>query len=214
MSSVSPSTASSTGCAIPAITYPLTEFYARERMPMPMIYPVAAKAVPEPYRSLLVHQSDMTPTLERFYGRMIHLQTLRSRREGDWYFREVLLILDGNERPVEFGAIKINLALFEPAARERILEARLPLGRILQDYAVPHFSRPKAYLCIESDSFIRAALKFSGAPALYGRRNTLIDPQDRPLAEIVEILPPATPDGEPDGRVSAHHRQPPSDHGD
>jgi len=26
---------------------------------------------------------------------------------------------------------------------------------------------------------------------LYGRRNTLFDPQQRPLAEIVEILPPA-----------------------
>jgi len=26
---------------------------------------------------------------------------------------------------------------------------------------------------------------------LYGRRNTLFDPQERPLAEIVEILPPA-----------------------
>jgi hypothetical protein len=31
----------------------------------------------------------------------------------------------------------------------------------------------------------------SGEQILYGRRNTLFDPQQRAMAEIVEILPPA-----------------------
>ena len=38
---------------------------------------------------------------------------------------------------------------------------------------------------------INEALRLSGANVLYGRRNTLYDPEGRPLAEIVEILPPA-----------------------
>ena len=33
-------------------------------------------------------------------------------------------------------------------------------------------------------------LKLRQAQLLYGRRNTLFDPQGRRLAEIVEILPP------------------------
>ena len=36
-----------------------------------------------------------------------------------------------------------------------------------------------------------ALLGLTGAQVLYGRRNTLFDADDRPLAEIVEILPPA-----------------------
>ena len=33
-------------------------------------------------------------------------------------------------------------------------------------------------------------LRLDGAPQLSGRRNTLTDTEGRPLAEIVEILPP------------------------
>ena len=147
-------------------------------------------AVPEPCKTLLVHQNDMTPTLEKFYGRDLHLQVLGRRKKTDVYFREVVLRLDGSDRAVEFGAIKINLALFTPATREKILNEHLPLGHILAEDAVPHASRPRAYLRLASDKLINEVLGLTGAHVLYGRRNTLFDPQQRPLAEIVEILPP------------------------
>jgi chorismate-pyruvate lyase len=146
--------------------------------------------VPEPFRSLLVHADDMTPTLERFHGDKIHIRVLRRQLRGDFYFREVVLVLDADERPVEFGAIKMNLALFAPAARKLILEEREPLGHILRDCAVAHSSRPKAYLRVESDELINRALNLAGKHTLFGRRNTHFDTQDRALAEIVEILPP------------------------
>jgi hypothetical protein len=37
---------------------------------------------------------------------------------------------------------------------------------------------------------MNGVLELTGANTLYGRRNTLFDPQQRALAEIVEILPP------------------------
>ena len=43
---------------------------------------------------------------------------------------------------------------------------------------------------VESDDFINRALQITGKHTLYGRRNTHFDTQERPLAEIVEILPP------------------------
>jgi chorismate-pyruvate lyase len=132
----------------------------------------------------------MTPTLESFHGQDIHLKILGRRRRGGEYFREVVLLLDGNDQPVEFGAIKINLDLFSAEARRQILEERRPLGHVLQECAVQHSSQPKAYLRVASDRFINEALGLTGAHILYGRRNTLFDPQDRPQAEIVEILPP------------------------
>jgi len=111
----------------------------------------------------------------------------------------VLLILDEDERPVEFGAIKINLDLFGSAPCKLIRENRLPLGQILKDFSISHTSRPKAYLKLKSDEFINQALNVSGSQTLYGRRNTLSDLRQRPLAEVVEILPLECTHAEPKG---------------
>src|SRR5437899_12834558 len=110
--------------------HPLDEFYARAGLPLPPLTQIDGEAVPEPYKSLLVHRNDMTPTLETFHRRNIHLRMLGRERKGDQYFREVVLVLDGNEEPVEFGAIKMNLDLFAPDARELILAEQRSLGPI------------------------------------------------------------------------------------
>ena len=171
------------------MAYPLDDFYAQARRPLPEITSINGADMPEPYRTLLVHDADMTPTLEKFHGARIHLRVLNSQQRDGAYYREVALLVDGTNAPVEFGAIKINLTLFPPNARKAILEENLPLGHVLADFRIKHTSRPKAYLRIHSDDFINEALALRGAQTLYGRRNTLFDPQQRSLAEIVEILP-------------------------
>jgi chorismate-pyruvate lyase len=173
-----------------ALVHPLDEFYQEMGQALPPLQQVDGEAVPRPYKQLLVHHDDMTPTLEKYHGCDIHLRLLSRRRKGSSYFREVVLLLDGTDQPVEFGAIKIYLDRFGADARRQILEEQRPLGHILQERDVKHSSRPKAFLRLASDHFINDALQLSGANVLYGRRNTLFDPQERPLAEIVEILPP------------------------
>ena len=174
-----------------AVAYPLNEFYARTGFPAPPLQEVDGQEVPEPYRSLLVHQHDMTSTLENFYQRAIHLRVVSREQRGEEYFREVVLLLDGDDQAVEFGAIKINLARFPESARQQILEERRPLGSILKECALGYASRPKAFLRIASDKLISRLLNLTGTHVLYGRRNTLFDLEEQPLAEIVEILPPA-----------------------
>ena len=170
--------------------YPLDEFYAQAGRALPVIKPVDGTKVPEPYRSLLVHSGDMTSTLESFHGESIRLEVLSRQERGDFYFREVVLILVQSGRPVEFGAIKMNLALFPPTARRQILDEKLPLGRILEDYKIVYSNRPKGFFRIESDGFIQAALWLPGVVKVFGRRNALLDPRKQALAEVVEILPP------------------------
>ena len=177
------------------LVHPLDEFYAQMGLALPPLQQMDGEAVPQPYKRLLIHHDDMTPTLEKYYGRDIHLRLLGRRRKGNGYFREVVLLLDGTEKPVEFGAIKIYLDRFGEEARRQILEEQRPLGHILQECGVKHSSRPKAFLRLASDHFINDALQLTGANVLYGRRNTLFDPQERPLAEIVEILPPVKEGG-------------------
>lgn len=170
--------------------YPLDEFYAQANRFLPAIEPVSGQDVPEPFKSLLVHSNDMTPTLERFHRATLNLKILSRQQRDDYYFREVVLVLDQSGNPVEFGAIKINLFLFPPNARRQILEERLPLGRILKELKIAHQSRPKAFFKVVSDSFIDSALGLPCASTVYGRRNVLLDPGHRSLAEVVEILPP------------------------
>ena len=174
-----------------AVAYPLNEFYTRSGFPAPPLQEVDSQEVPEPYRSLLVHQHDMTSTLENFYQRAIHLRVVSREQRGDEYFREVVLLLDGDDKAVEFGAIKINLARFPESVRQHILEERRPLGSILNECALAYVSKPKAFLRIASDKLISGLLNLTGTHVLYGRRNTLFDLEEQPLAEIVEILPPA-----------------------
>ena len=172
------------------LIHPLDVFYQRAGLSLPLVERIEGPELPEPYRSLLVHAADMTPTLKRFHGQNIHLRVMSQHWQDEAYFREVVLVLDGDERPVEFGAIRINLPLFGPEARQQILGERLPLGDILQNESVRHTSRPKAFFRVSSDAFIARALRVAPQTWLYGRRNTLFDLSERSLAEIVEILPP------------------------
>ena len=164
--------------------------YANGAGAMPVLESVAGDAVPEPYRRLLVHTGDMTPMLEQFHSGGIHLEILHTQHVGDRYQRHVVLRIDGSEKPVEFGAIEINLGAFCEASRAIILEGKRPLGAILRDFQIAHLSRPKAYFWLNSEPIINASLQLSGSKKLFGRRNTLLLPDGRTLAEIVEILPP------------------------
>lgn len=170
--------------------YPLDESYAARGETAPTVDRIDGAEVPEPYRSLLVHKTDMTSTLEKFYGETLHVEVLTRDVRDNECCREVALVLDRTKKHVEFGAIKIFLDMFPPEAREEILRAQQPLGRILSLFNIPFFSRPRAFLRLTSDKFIDTALQLQWPQLLYGRSNSLVDARERPLAEIVEILPP------------------------
>ena len=173
------------------LLYPLDSFYAQIGLPPPGAVQVDGKDVPEPYRRLLVHERDMTPTLENEYGQGIHLCLLKSRIFDDVIEREVVLVLDQAQKPVEFGAIRIQLNDLHSRARQLVVEGNAPLGAILRDQGIAHESHPKAYLRINSDNLIGSALGLTGSHVLYGRRNVLTYPFGNILADIVEILPPS-----------------------
>lgn len=173
-----------------AAVFPLTEFYARSGRPLPRFELVDAEAVPEPWRSLLVHSHDMTPTLEAYHGDDIHIEVLGRERRGDEYFREVILRLDDDDRPVEFGANRIALDRLSSVVRRLVLQEQLPFGHILKAHDVVHTGAPDAYFRVESDTLMQRALGLAVGTVLYGRHNTLRDTAGRPISEVVEILPP------------------------
>ena len=173
------------------LLYPLDEFYAESGLTLPSLVRVNGKDIPEPYKSLLVHENDMTPTLENAYHQKIRLRVLKHQLSGNVFSREVLLTLDHDGRAVEFGAIRIYLDRLPFQARQPILEGRRPLGSILHTQDIEHTSWPEAYVQVATDDAINRALNLTGSYQLYGRRNRLLDASRRTLAEIIEILPPS-----------------------
>ena len=171
--------------------YPLSDFYSRSKLPLPNIVTITGEEVLEPYKSLLVHSNDMTPTLEGFHKSRIHLEILSRDQRGGFYYREVVLRLDHDEKPVEFGANKVYLGAFPEDAQELILLEQVPLGTILRDCGVKHQTSAKFFLRVEPDELIANALELEQPTTLYGRKAVIADANGRPLSEIVEILPAA-----------------------
>jgi len=175
----------------PTLLYPLDAFYAEAGSPLPPFTQVSGEEVPEPYRRLLVHLNDMTPTLESFHGETIYLRPVERRLQGDTMLRQVVLVLSDSHRPVEFGAIAIHLEHFPERARDLILGCRTPLGTILAREQIQHSSSPQAFFQVTSDAIMNPVLGLEQPQVLYGRRNVLTASGGQILADVLEVLPPA-----------------------
>ncbi len=176
----------------------LERCYARAGLPLPPVARLDAEEIVQPYRALLVHSNDMTPTLEAFYRERVGLRVLGRECSPDTYLREVVLELGQSRRPVEYGAIRIQLEYLPVAAREIVLAERRPFGAILQAQAIAHMSWPQAFFAVASDSRLGHLLALCAPTRLYGRRNMLLDGNRHLLAEVLEIVapvpePPADP---------------------
>lgn len=153
--------------------------------------PVDGAAMPEPYRSLLVHERDMTSTLEAFHGEALGLRVLAKQLTRDSLRRRVVLEGVDSGRGVEFGAIRIHLGGFEGEALEAVRSGEQPLGTILGRFGADYRSRPAGFFSIRADAAIAGALRRPlVGRTLYGRRNRLTWADGSPLADVVEILPP------------------------
>jgi hypothetical protein len=146
-------------------------------------------AIPEPYRSLLVHERDMTGTLGAFWKSKIELRPLRIDRGEQTLYRRVVLWAVEPGIPVEAGAIRIFLNRFPLQSLRAITQSQRPLGGILTDYQISYRSSPQGYFQIRTNGFLREAFGDVAESVHYGRRNQLVDPAGDVLADVVEILP-------------------------
>jgi chorismate-pyruvate lyase len=174
------------------LLHPLPVLYQHEGNPLPEFKAIPAGELPQPYRNLLAHSGDMTSKLEEFHGDELVLRVLFREDSAGVYRREVLLCSGKTGRPVEYGAIEINLAAFDAGLRSEILDARLPLGGLLNRHRIRYRSEPRAFLRIAADPRLAELFALPAPSALYGRSNVLLDARGRTLAQIVEILPPAS----------------------
>ena len=168
---------------------PFHFFYEKEGREMPDFTFLEGEEVPYPYRSLLVHNNDMTPTLAAFHHSRLYLDVHQHESSEEFVMRLVSLHAAASENPVEYGAIAIQLGAFPEEVRKKVIEGRKPLGGILGEYGVDHRGSPTAYFSVPADELIANALHQQPGELLYGRCNQLIDADGAIFADIVEILP-------------------------
>ncbi|MEO0477835.1 MAG: hypothetical protein AAF085_17995, partial [Planctomycetota bacterium] len=174
------------------ILYPLSCFDCDASKGVTRARILEAEELPDPYRTLLAHDRDMTGTLETYFKQPMTLRVHVKRVEGDSLYRQVSLVGMNDGRPAEFGAIRIDLSCFDGETRELVAECKIPLGRVLREHDVAYVSSPSAYLEVTPDKLLSEALQVSTGP-LYGRKNELKMPDGRAIAQIIEILPPLDP---------------------
>jgi chorismate-pyruvate lyase len=172
------------------LLYPLTLFCESGGHVLPSFEPIDGAAMPEPYRSLLVHRGDMTSRLEEFHGGAIILEVLHREQTPDVYRREVVLHIEATGLPVEYGAIEISLSEFDGDLRRLILEQHLPLGGLLNRFGVKYRSEPQAFIRLGPDPVMQRVFGTPLAREFHGRCNLLVGEGDRVLAQIVEVLRP------------------------
>jgi len=170
------------------LIYPLDLVYARAGLEMPKVSVVAPERIPQPYRSLLVHDTDMTLTLERHFGGRVALRPLSTFTSRRSYFRRVLLVQEYSGHPVEMGAIRMRLDVFSAPLRTKILRNEIPLGRLLRDGKFQYQSRVKSYLRVTPNAEMMGVFWMREPRVLYGRRTEVVH-QDTKIGDIVEVLP-------------------------
>jgi chorismate-pyruvate lyase len=173
-----------------SLLWPLNLFCAQYGREMPEITPLFGQHMPEPYKSLLVHDRNMTPTLEAYHHGTIHIEPINVLTSDEETTREVILRRDGDNKALEYGASRVFRSALSPEALFLIDDGRLPLGTILRVCECEHKVQPSGFFKIRPTAFFISELKAADAPNLYGRRNTLVAMDGTPIAEVCEILPP------------------------
>ena len=168
---------------------PFHFFYEKAGLELPDFTFLEGSEVPYPYRSLLVHQNDMTPTLAAFHHSKLYLEVHAHESTDEFVMRLVTLHAKSSDKPVEYGAIAIQLGSLPEAVREEVVSGKKPLGGILAEYQVAHSGQPSSYFSVPGDALIANALDQREGENLYGRCNKLLDGEGMVFADIVEILP-------------------------
>jgi hypothetical protein len=173
---------------VPSPLHPLDLAYRRAGLEPPGATAIAPDRIPQPYRSLLVHQRDMTLTLEAHFGGRVVLRPLSTFVSGPWYYRRVLLAQEYSGRPVEMGAIRMKLAALPRKVQVEIRRNRVPLGRILRDGGVDFTSMPREFFAVTPNPEMMGVFWMREPRTLYGRRTEVLL-GDRAIGDIVEVLP-------------------------
>jgi len=148
---------------------------------------VPAAELPWAFGELLAHHGHMTRKLTAFHGGPVSLDVLRHVRKEDVYSRQILLRASGNRAVVEFGIVRLNLAVTDDEVRAVIEARQTPLGDILNRYNVLTRVEPMWFLRFDPQGLLAECFDRMAGDALYGRIGVIYF-NEHPAVELLEIV--------------------------
>jgi chorismate-pyruvate lyase len=115
------------------------------------------------------------------------VQVLEERRQGDLYSRRIVLALQRDGKPVQYGIMRINLAGLPQIVRMEIESQALPLGRIMIRH---HLMREVELLSlwrVAAGPELRKQLKLDRGAVCFGRTARILV-EKQPAVELLEIV--------------------------
>ncbi len=156
---------------------------------MPEYQEVSGEDVPEPYKSLLVHEHHMTVTVEKHHGSLVDVRVLAEHQTGDTYSRKILLTKQTDGEVVQFGVVRIHFRYCSEKVRQEILERKTPLGRILIQNNVLRRIEPTGFFRVTPGPDLVKWFGLDTPKPTYGRF-ALIHCDEQPAIELIEIVAP------------------------
>ncbi len=154
-----------------------------------MVEHVPSATVPEPYKSLLVHEHHMTVTMEEHHGCRVEVEVLQDMFEGETYCREILLRNQSTGQVVQYGIVRFDFQYVTASVKEEILAKSTPLGRVLILHNVLRHIDLNAILELKTGPRLTEIFGCGGGSQTYGRLATIFC-NNKPAVDLLEISRP------------------------
>ena len=154
---------------------------------------VTESSVPEPYRTLLIHNDHMTAMMERFHGTPVDVQVLSRRMDGMVYSRAIILVRQDTGAVVQFALAQFDVNAVSEVVRREILGEQIPLGRVLVTYGVNCRIELNACLKVTVGVGLSEFLHSPIDRVTYGRIARILC-DGKPTFDVIEVSTPIDPE--------------------
>ena len=148
---------------------------------------IAAEEMPDPFRTLLVHEKHMTLTLTAHYGAFLELHVKEMHYEENLYSRKIQLSIPRNDALVEYGLVRLDLRYIPEPVWKEIFQQRTPLGEILLRHNILQRVQPRWYFRLNPGCSILQWLKADLPEPVFGRLGTIFC-NGQPAVEVMEVV--------------------------
>jgi chorismate-pyruvate lyase len=180
---------------MPSQPHPLTPdldtlagLFYRSREQLGDFAEVAPDELPPNARRLLAHNDHMTVTVEEFHRSPVNVRVLDKLVTPRHYARKILLERQSDGLVVQFGIMRVNFAYLSPEVAREIQSEAAPLGRILIEHNVLRRVQLFSLWRVEMGDELRRW--FGAGPSTAYGRTAMIDCNEEPAVELVEIVTP------------------------